>query len=85
MRTTIDISDILMREIQDRASRGSSTIKDEVNRALEKGLGLSAADRPTWKAKAYSLGAPSVDLEKAWYLAEDLETDAINGKRELRK
>jgi hypothetical protein len=62
-----------------------STIRDEVNRALEKGLGLSAADRPAWKAKAYSLGAPSVDLEKAWYLAEDREIDAFTGKRELRK
>lgn len=85
MRTTIDISDILMRELQDRAARDSTTLKEEVNRTLEKGLGREAAGRSPWKPKSYRMGIPSANLDKAWEVAEGLEADAAIAKRELRK
>ena len=85
MRTTIDISDILMRELQDRAARDSTTLKEEVNRALEKGLGRGAAGRSPWKLVTYRMGPPSADLDKAWEVADSLEADAAIAKRELRK
>jgi len=85
MRTTIDIADILMRELQDRAIRDSTTLKEEVNRTLEKGLGRDSADRSPWKPVSYQMGTPSADLDKAWEVAEVLEADAAIAKRELRK
>lgn len=85
MRTTIDIADILMRELQDRALRDSTTFKEEVNRTLQKGLGRGPAGGTPWKPVAYRMGTPSADLEKAWDVAEGLEADAAIAKRELRK
>ena len=85
MRTTIDISDTLMLELQARAARDSTTLKEEVNRTLEKGLGLGSAGRSPWKLVSWHMGAPSVDLEKAWDVAEGLEADGAIAKRELRK
>lgn len=85
MRTTIDIADILMRELQERAARDSATLKDEVNRTLARGLKLDAPDRPPWKPMSYRMGPPSADLDKAWTLEDSLEADAAIAKRELRK
>lgn len=85
MRTTIDIADILMQELQNRAARDSSTLKDEVNRTLAKGLGLDAKDQAPWKPMRYRMGPPSADLDKAWELADGLEADAAIAKLELRK
>ena len=85
MRTTIDISDILMRELQDRAARDSTTLKDEVNRTLAKGLGRGAAGRSPWKPASYPMGTPTADLDKAWEVAEGLEAEAAIAKRDLRK
>lgn len=85
MRTTIDISDILMRKLKDRAARDSTTLKEEVNRALKKGLGRGASGRSSWKPNSYRMGSPAADLDRAWEVAEGLEADAVIAKRELRK
>lgn len=85
MRTTIDISDILMRDLQERAARDATTLKEEVNRALERGLGRVAVGRAQWTPVSYRMGTPSDDLEKAWSVAERLEAEAAIAKRELRK
>lgn len=85
MRTTIDISDILMRELKERAARDSTTLKEEVNRTLERGLGRGAAGRSSWKPGSHRMGSPSADLNRAWEVAEGLEADAVIAKRELRK
>ncbi len=74
-----------MRELQDRAARDSTTLKEEVNRTLEKGLGRGTADRTPWKPKSYRMGIPTANLDKAWEVAEGLEADAAIAKRELRK
>lgn len=74
-----------MRELQDRAVRDSTTLKDEVNRALAKGLGRDAVGRSPWKPVSYRMGTPSADLDKAWEVADNLEAEAAIAKRELRK
>jgi len=56
MRTTIDIRDDLMSELQNRAARDKATLKDEVNVCLERGLGLSKTSQPDWKARTYAMG-----------------------------
>jgi hypothetical protein len=85
MRTTIDIPDILVRELKNQAARDSTSLKEQVNRILEKGLGRGAAGRSSWKPVSYRMGCPSVDLDRAWEVAEGLETEAVIVKWELRK
>lgn len=74
-----------MRELKDRAARTSTTLKEEVNRALRRGLGSGAAGRSSWKPVSYHMGSPSADLDRAGEVAEGLEADAVISKRELRK
>lgn len=85
MRTTIDIPDIMMRELKERAAQRSTSLKTEVNRALKKGLRRGVAGRSSWKPSSYRMGSPSADLDRAWEVVEGLEADAITAKRELRK
>lgn len=83
MRTTIEISDILMSELQERAVRDGSTLKDEVNRCLAVGLGRDRGSRLPWRAETFHMGGSIPD--KALALADGLEMEAVVAKRELRK
>jgi hypothetical protein len=85
MRTTVDFRDDLMIELQQRAARYRTSLKDEVNACLDKGLGSYDSSGPAWKAKTYAMGGEGITPGKVWELADSLEAEAYAAKRELRK
>jgi hypothetical protein len=85
MRTTIDISDELMSILQERTIAEKSTLKDEINLCLAKGLGVHDPQRAEIRLKTYQLGAQSADYAKAWAMVEELERVAVADKLELKK
>lgn len=73
MRTTItlepDVEALLRRSMRERGI----TFKDAVNQAVRAGLTQPAKDVPTFKQRAFHMGAPLVDLTKALALADELD------------
>ena len=89
MRTTLTLDDDLAAALKEVAYRSERSFKDVVNEALRAGL---QAQRQPARAKPYRLSvvsmgavAPSVNLDKALRLADELEAEGITHKLEARK
>gem|GEM_PF-2451132 len=85
MRTTIDFKDALMMELQARAARDKTSLKDEVNFCLERALGLDNRVSEVWKAEVHHLGGMKAEPGRIWELVDTLEAEAYAAKRELKK
>lgn len=87
MRTTLTIDDALMRDLRRVAQSRGLSLKEVVNRALR--AGLASLERPPpsrrYRGRAFAMGRPRVDLDKALQLAGSLEDEEIVRKTELRK
>ena len=88
MRTTLRIDDDLMRELRRRAQEEHLSLGNLVSRllrlALEEGSTKRRAGR-RHREKVFSMGRPSLDLDKALALAASLEDQASVEKLALRK
>ena len=88
MRTTLTIDDQVAMSLKDIAHRSGKPFKEVVNEALRKGVhALEHAEARPYRLSSASLGSvrPSINLDKALSLADDLEDAAIAMKLELRK
>jgi len=85
MRTTIDFRDDLMYEIQARASRDKTTLKDEINTCLKRALSLADAHKPAFRVRTHHMGGLAVEPGRVWGLVDSLEAEAYTSKRELGK
>jgi len=77
-----------MKKIRHTATEEGKTLKEIINRALERGLAGSASSekkRTRYKLPAFHLGPPSTSLDKALSIADQLETEGVLSKLELRK
>lgn len=87
MRTTLTIDDALMRDLRRAAHDEGTSLKEIVNRALR--AGLTSLDRPPerepYRARTYSMGEPTVGLDKAMRVVGELEDDEVVRKIALRK
>ncbi len=59
-------------------------MKDVVNEIIKIGLAKSNGTLPRWDCKTYDLGG-SFDYAKAWEKVDELETQAVADKLEIRK
>ena len=61
-KTTLVLSDHLMRELKRRAAERGETLSAIVEETLQRGLAPSASDRALRPMKTYAMGRPRVDL-----------------------
>lgn len=89
MRSTLTIDDALFRQLRTLAHQTDRSLKDVVNGALRAGLEQMTRRPPPrryrYRMRTFSMGTPSVNLDKALQLADSLEDDEIVRKIELRK
>ena len=88
MRTTVSISDDLLRDLKKRAQREGVSLTKIINRSLRTGLrSLDIADKPSkpFREKTFSMGAPKVNLDKALALAAALEDQEVREELIRRK
>lgn len=82
------IDDALLRELKELAQREGLSLTKLLNRVLRHGMsGLKdegKASRP-YREKTFSIGPPSVNLDKALMLAASLEDDEVREKLDRRK
>ena len=88
MRTTIQIDDILLRELKEEAHREGLSLTKLVNRVLRYGMnGLERRKKPKrpYREKTFPMGEPKLDIDKALSLAAMLEDQEILDKLARRK
>jgi hypothetical protein len=88
MRTTLRIDDDLMRELRRRAQEERLSLGNLVSRLLRRALEEGPTTRRVGRRhreKVFSMGRPSLDLDKALTLAASLEDQASVEKLALRK
>lgn len=88
MRTTLTIDDALAKDLKKRGLETGKPFKQVVNEALLTGLQQKTVRKPqAYRLKPASLGAPSpgVNLDKALFLADELEDMSLRAKLEQRK
>lgn len=77
MRITLRIDDDLLCELRRRAEAQKVTLTKLVNEFLRLGLASKPA---VYHEKVHSMGAASVDLDKALSIASTLEDEEVNRK-----
>ena len=85
MRTTLDLPDVLMRDIAQRAATEGRSLKAVMGEALSLGLHKKAGTQERWICPTHALGGQRVDYTKAWALVDALEAEAVAEKVERLK
>ncbi len=88
MRTTVTIDDTLLRELKQQAHREGVSLTKLINRVLLCGIGaMREAKKPTrpHREKTFSMGEPSVNLDKALALAAAIEDEEVREELARRK
>jgi len=88
MRTTVRIDDDLMQSLKALAHREGTSLAKLVNRVLRRGMSAQLqSGRPAhpFREKAFAMGEPRVNLDKALELAASLEDDEVREKLARRK
>ena len=77
MRTTVDIDPDLLQSLRDLAHRSGRSFREELNRAITRGLRAEPIERPAdYIAPTFPMGVrPGVDLDRALDIAARLEYD----------
>lgn len=78
MRTTLTLDEDLAMALQKKARDEGRSFKDVVNEALRRGLAAAReTELPPYRVKAFTIGAPTMDLTKANQIAAQLEDEHI--------
>ena len=88
MRTTLRIDDDLMRELRRRAQEEQLSLGSLISRLLRRALQADPTKRKAarrHREKVFSMGRPTLDLDKALALSASLEDQAIVEKMAMRK
>ena len=89
MRTTLTLDDKLAQALRKKAYESGRSFKEVVNHVLQLGIEAERAypKRRRYKIKPVSLGGtlPSINLDKALRLAEEIEDMETAAKLRLRK
>ncbi|WP_304224750.1 hypothetical protein [Gracilinema caldarium] len=85
MRTTITLPDDIMHSIYSIADEEKKSVKEVFTELLTIALHKKNPERGTWNCPAYDMGGAAFDYTKAWQLIDNLESDAVAEKRDMRK
>lgn len=86
MRTTVNIDSHLLKRLRAEAHRQGVSLKEFLNRVLQRGLEERPAGAATpYRCPTFAMGAPLRPLDKALALADSLEDDEIGREMTLRK
>jgi hypothetical protein len=88
MRTTVRIDDDLLLELKERSRRENLSLTGLVNRLLRRGLQASVqGQQPArrFRERGFSMGKPTIDLDKALAIASASEDEEVLRKLSLRK
>jgi hypothetical protein len=88
MRATLRIDDDLLRELRRLAREEQLSLGGLVSRLLRRALQASSRERKAGRRhreKVFSMGRPTLDLDKALALSASREDQAIVEKMALRK
>jgi hypothetical protein len=82
MRTTLTISDDLLERLKREARRTRRPLKAVVNDALRLGVDRLSPPvrRSAFRQRAFRMGTPGVDLDKALLLASLLDDEEVTRK-----
>jgi hypothetical protein len=87
MRTTIRIDDELLSQLKEEARKQNLSLTRVLDRTLRAGLHAARSPRRSrrhYRERTYSMGVPTVALDKALALAAALEDREIIRKMTLR-
>ena len=82
------IDDELFLELKERSLRENLSLTRLVNRLLRRGLQAAKRDQEPprrFRERGFSMGRPTVDLDKALAVASALEDEEVSRKVSLRK
>jgi len=88
MRTTVQIDDDLLRDLKEQAHREGTSLARLINRVLRVGMSASQrANKPVrpYREKAFRMGEPTVNLDKALAMAAASEDEGVREKLARRK
>lgn len=87
MRTTLTIDDDLLRQLKHQAVKSRVPLRRLVNKAIRDGLGALQPSRrkSAYTCPSFSMGEPTIRLDKALALAANLEDAEVLRELELRK
>ncbi|NNN21794.1 MAG: antitoxin [Acidimicrobiales bacterium] len=86
MRTTVNLDNDLVDKIHELASSQRTSFKKVLNETIRSGLSGKSVAHRDFQVKAKPMGIrPSVNLDKALFLAGELEDIELLRKIELRK
>ncbi len=77
MKTTIEIDEELLRELEQRAAHANLPLDTVLNTALRKGLWSLPTVPQIQSQQVYSMGRPLFNIDKALEFAADLEDEEI--------
>ena len=84
MRTTVDVEAHLIKRLRAEAHRRALPFKQVLNRVIQLGLDAEARTEP-YQCPTFSMGEPSVDLDKALRIAGELEDEETVREMERRR
>jgi len=87
VRTTLNIDDDLLRQLQREAHRSRTPLRQLVNTALRRGMAapLSRRGQTPYACPTFAMGVAQLNLDKALTLAAALEDTEVLRELELRK
>jgi hypothetical protein len=86
MRTTVTLDEDVAAKLQQVSRERGVSFKGALNDAVRAGLATSAPPSRSFRVHAQPLGIrPSIDIDKALGLADEIEDAEILRKLELRK
>ncbi len=87
MRTTIDIENDLLKELKKLAGKSGTSLRGVLNSALRSGLRSFSQQTPRkqYICPVFSMGQPTVNLDKALALSDAMEDAEVVRELELRK
>jgi hypothetical protein len=89
MRTTVDITDDIMKQLRSTAHRQGASLKDVLNTTLRRGMqkSVDAKRHSPYRCPTFSMGEPKApfDIDKALAAAAACEDSETARKLELRK
>ncbi len=88
MRTTVRIDDDLMRRLKERAHREGTSLTKLINWLLRRGFNAAQDEGgpvARYREETFSMGSPTVNLDKSLALAASLEDEEVCEELARRK
>jgi len=85
MRTTVTLDSDVMAILRERMRELGISFKEAVNDAVRRSIAARPAASSEFRTPTFSMGVPTVNLDRALMLAADLEDDELVRKMRMGK